>query len=129
MQIRIAFIGLALAMSTTVFADASPHSYADAMAIWKHSKDTKAYQKYSSAFVKFNNRYHLDQKDGCYALDPAPVELMLVITRPKHGKLAVVEQVYSDVDNAKATCFKKSYGGVKTKIPPFFPFVLQMGMG
>jgi hypothetical protein len=129
MRIRVALIGLALAMPPTVFAGAVPHSYADAMAVWNHSKDTKAYQKYSGAFVKFNNHYRLDQKDGCYALDPAPVQLMLVITRPKHGKLGVVEQVYSDVDNAKAACFKNSYVGVKTKRPPFFPFVLQMGMG
>jgi hypothetical protein len=45
------------------------------------------------------------------------------------GEFAVIEQVLADVDNAKARCFEKSYGGVQVKIPPFFPFVLQVDMG
>jgi hypothetical protein len=54
---------------------------------------------------------------------------MLVISRPDSSEFAVIEQVLADVDNAKARCFEKSYRGVRTKPPPFLPFVLQMGMG
>ncbi len=129
MQPRIAAVGLALVISTAVFAGDSPHSYADAKAIWEQSKDTAAYQTYSTEFSQFNNHFHLDEKDGCYSLAPGPVNLMLVITHQDNGEFAVIEQVLSDVDNAKAHCFKMSYGGVRTKIPPFFPFVLQMTMG
>jgi hypothetical protein len=54
---------------------------------------------------------------------------MLVITHPDNSELAVIEQMLSDVDNAKTRCFRKSYGGIRTKIPAFFPFVLQLTMG
>ena len=127
-QIGIA-VGLALVISTAVFAGDSPHAYADAKAIWEQSKDTAAYQSYATKFSQFNNHFHLDEKDGCYRLAPGPVDLMLVITHPDNGEFAVIEQVLSDVDNAKARCFRKSYGGIRTKVPPFFPFVLQMTMG
>jgi hypothetical protein len=53
---------------------------------------------------------------------------MLVIARRQSGEFAVIERVLSDVDNAKARCFVKSYSGVSTKVPPFFPFVLQLTM-
>jgi hypothetical protein len=128
MQIRIA-VGLALVISTRVFAGDSPKSYAGAKAIWEQSKDTTAYQTYAAEFSQFNNHFHLDEKGGCYGLAPGPVDLMLVITHPDNGEFAVIEQVLSDVDNAKTRCFKRSYGGIRTKIPPFFPFVLQMTMG
>lgn len=128
MQIHIA-VGLALVISSAVFAGDSPHSYTDAKKIWERSKDTAACQTYSAEFSQFNNHFHLDEKDGCYGLAPGPVTLMLVITRMDNGEFAVIQQVLSNIDNAKARCFKKSYGGVQTKIPPFFPFVLQMTMG
>ncbi len=53
---------------------------------------------------------------------------MLVITRANNEKSGVVGQVLADTDSAKARCFKKSYNGVPTTIPPFVPFVLQMTM-
>ena len=46
----------------------------------------------------------------------------------KRSSDAVIERVLSDVDNAKSQCFKKSYGRVKTKVPPYLPFVIQMRM-
>lgn len=56
------------------------------------------------------------------------MNLMLVITHPAKDEYAVIERVLSDVDNAKAQCFKKSYSGIKTRVPPFVPFVLQLQM-
>ena len=104
-------------------------SFADAKKIWERTKGRKDYQTYAGEFAQFNNHFRLDEKDGCYALGKDPVELMLVIAHQGKEQYAVIEQVLTSVDNAKARCFRKSYGGVRTKIPPFFPFVLQMGMG
>jgi hypothetical protein len=58
-----------------------------------------------------------------------PVELMMVIRHKEKGEYASIVQVLSNVDNAKSQCFKESYFGVPTKVPPFLPFVLQMRMG
>ncbi|MFZ6846543.1 hypothetical protein [Undibacterium sp. RuTC16W] len=125
---RVAAI-LAVVGTTIAFAADAPNSYLSAKATWERTKDDTKYQAYAAEFAQFNNHFHLDEKDGCYSLAPGPVNLMLVITRPAKSEYAVIERVLSDVENAKAQCFKKSYGGVKTKAPPFVPFVLQMQMG
>jgi len=127
MQMRIA-VALALVVSSTTFADDAPRSYADAAAIWQRSRSTAEYQKYTDEFTQFNNHFHLDVKDGCYALAPGPVNLMLIITHPDNSEFAVITKVLSDVDNAKSRCFQKSYSSVQTKVPPFLPFVLQLTM-
>ena len=116
-------------IATAAFAADSPRVYADAKAVWEKSKNKPEYQMYASEFAQFNNHFHLDEKDGCYALSPGPVNLMLIISNSTNGEFAVVERVLSDVENAKSQCFKKSYGGIRTKIPPYLPFVLQMSMG
>lgn len=120
---------LAVVTCSVTFAGDAPSSYSAAKAIWLRSRDSKEYQSYAEEFSQFNNHFHLDEKDGCYALASGPVNLMLIISRPQNGEFAVIERVVTDVDNAKARCFEKSYGGVQVKIPPFFPFVLQLGMG
>jgi len=119
---------IALMFSTTTFAGDVPQPYADAKAIWLNSRDAAAYQSYAAEFSQFNNHFHLDSKDGCYVLAPGSVELMLVISHPNNDEFAVIERVLSDVDNAKSKCFEKTYRDVRTKIPPFLPFVLQMRM-
>lgn len=120
---------LAFLAAATAFATEPPRQYADAEALWKQTRNDARYQSYAAEFSQFNNHLRLDEKDGCYALGAEPVNLMLVITRPAKGEFAVVERVLTDVDGAKARCFRKSYEGVRTKVPPFLPFVLQMGMG
>jgi hypothetical protein len=119
---------LATLFAATAFASDAPQTYAAAKATWEKSKDRPAYQTYAAEFSQFNNHFHLDEKDGCYTLSPGSVTLMLVISKPSDSEFAIIESVLSDVDNAKSQCFKKSYGGVQTKVPPFLPFVLQMGM-
>jgi hypothetical protein len=118
-----------LIFSTVTFAADASRSYADAKAAWVRHRDAAEYQRYAGQFAQFNNHFHLDEKDGCYSLAAGPVNLMLVIAHPENSEFAVIERVLSDVDNAKARCFEKSYQGVQTKIPPFLPFVLQMSMG
>lgn len=120
---------LILANSSVVFAGNVPQSYAGAKALWQQRSNTAEYQTYAAEFSQFNNHFHLDERNGCYQLGTGPVNLMLVITHPDDNQFAVIEQVFADVDNAKAQCFEKSYRGIPTKIPPYLPFVLQMGMG
>jgi hypothetical protein len=120
---------LLFVISTMALAGDAPLTYADARKIWKASKAKKTYQTYASEFSQFNNHFHLDEKDGCYALPGGHVELMLVITHRDKHEFALIEDVLVDSDNPKAQCFKRTYRGLRTKVPPFFPFALQMGMG
>jgi len=106
-----------------------PSSYTEADAAWKRSRDKPQYQRYAAEFTQFNNHFHLDEKDGCFSLSPGPVNLFLVITHSDGGEFALIERVLSNVENPKASCFKRTYEGLRTKVPPFLPFVLQMGMG
>jgi hypothetical protein len=122
-------LGVAFFVSASILADGTSLTYESAKAIWAGKMNTAEYQNYASAFTQFNNHFSLDTKDGCYSLTPGPVNLMLVITHPNRDEFAIVEQVLSDVDNAKSRCFKKTYSGIRTKVPPFEPFVLQMVMG
>ncbi len=128
MKARLA-MAIVMVFSSASFAADAPRSYEDAKAIWIKNRDSVEYQRYSAEFAQVNNHFHLDEKDGCYALAAGPVELMLVISQQDSSEFAVIERVLSDVDNEKARCFEKSYRGVHTKLPPFLPFVLQMGMG
>jgi hypothetical protein len=128
MRVRMTAAALTLFVPGGIFAD-TPRTYAAAEAIWIQNRNTASYQGYAAEFSQFNNHFHLDEKDGCYALASGPVNLMLIISHPGNSQFAVIEQVLADVDNAKARCFEKSYRGLHTKIPPFLPFVLQMGMG
>jgi hypothetical protein len=128
MRARIAVV-ITLVFSSVSFAADAPRSYEDAKALWIKSRDTAEYQRYASEFTQFNNHFHLDEKDGCYALASGPVELMLVISHPDSSEFAMIEQVLPDVDNAKARCFEKSYRGVRTKPPPFLPSFFKWGWG
>lgn len=119
---------LAIVVPTATFAADSPRLYADAKNVWDQTKNKAEYHAYAAEFSQFNNHFRLDEKDGCHRLAPGRVNLMLVIMHGGPDKFAVIERVLSDVDNAKARCFKQSYGGIRTKIPPFLPFVLQMRM-
>ena len=111
-------------------ADAGPPtSYAEAEAAWKRTRDKPEYQSYAAEFTRFNNYFHLDEKDGCYALPSGTVSLFLVITNTDGAEFALIERALSSVNNPKSTCFKKTYEGLRTKAPPFLPFVLQLSMG
>jgi hypothetical protein len=127
--VRVLF-SAAVLVAVAAFAQGadSPHSYADARASWEKHKDSAEYQTYMSEFIQFNNNFHIDVRGGCYALGQGQVGLMLVITHTGNEEFAVVENVLFDADSAKARCFVKSYLGLRTKVPPYLPFVLQMTM-
>jgi hypothetical protein len=118
-----------IAIASVAYGADAPQSYGDARANWDKHKDSPEYQTYASEFAQFNNHFHLDERGGCYALGSGQVGLMLVITRPADSEYAVVENVLAEVDSPKARCFIQSYRGLKTKVPPYAPFVLQMAMG
>lgn len=104
-------------------------SFSAAKRIWEQSSVRKDYQSYVVEFSQFNNYFHLDEKAGCHTLGKEPVEIMLLITHRAGQQYADIENVYSSVDSAKARCLEKTYRGLKTKVPPFLPFVLQIGTG
>ena len=118
----------ALALSASSLAAEAPWSYEAMKDAWLARRDSRDYQRYASEFVQYTNYYHVDQKGNCYALSHEPVELMLIITQPENDKFAQVEHVLSNVDNAKAQCFEKAYRGLRTRQPPYLPFVLQLQM-
>jgi len=120
---------LAGAIAMLAYGADAPGSYADAKANWEKHKDTAEYQTYTSEFVQFNNHFHIDERSGCYALGQGQIGIMLVITHTTGSEFAVVENVLSNADSPKARCFIKAYLGLRTKVPPYVPFVLQMAMG
>lgn len=128
MSIQKILILMLLALTSACASDTT-ETYTNAKALWEKSYQKADYQTYAAEFTQFNNHFHLDEKDGCYALSQNPVELMLVITHENNTEFAVVEQVFSNVSNAKSECFINTYRGIKTKVPPFLPYVLQMSMG
>lgn len=124
-----AVAALALVATAAAFAGDAPRQFAEAEAAWNATKNDTRYQSYAAEFAQFNNHFHLDEKDGCYALGSEHVTLMLVIVHPANTEFSVVQRVLSDVDGAKAQCFRKSYEGISVKPPPFMPFILRMSMG
>jgi hypothetical protein len=104
-------------------------SYDEAEALWQRTQERVEYRTYLAEFAQYNNSLRLDERDGCYSRAPGPVNLMLLISRVDADGFATIERVFYDVDNAKAQCFVRSYSGVRTKAPPFLPFVLQLNMG
>lgn len=123
-KIAVAFVFFC---SATFGAD-SISTFAAAEKIWKESKGRPEYQSYAAEFAQFNNHFHLDTKNGCYASGSQPIQLMLVIVHHDREQFGKIEQVFSDAGSSQAECFKKTYTGIATKAPPFYPFVLQMGM-
>lgn len=125
---RLHFGILLLIISTVALADGGPLTFSDARKIWEKNRAKKEYQAYAGEFAQFNNHFQLDEKDGCYSLAGAPVELMLVITHQDNNKFALIEDVLANSNSPKAQCFKRTYGGLRVKTPPFFPFIFQMRM-
>ena len=126
---RMMISAWALCLTTIAVASPAVLTYSEARASWQAHRDSKEYQAYADEFIQFNNHYHLDEKNGCYALAGGSVQLMLVITHQDEGRYALVEDVLTDTNSPKAQCFKKTYRGISTKVPPFLPFIFQMSMG
>lgn len=93
---RIGVVGL-LFVSWSVFAAENAMTYESARMVWEQNRGKKEYQAYAMEFSQFNNHFHLDEKDGCYALGKDPVELMLIITYRAGQRFARIDKVLTDV--------------------------------
>jgi hypothetical protein len=122
-------IALLLLIALPLQACSAGASVGEAQKLWEKSKDLKSYRQYSEEFANFNNYNHLDEKDGCYALGTGSVTMYFIIKPKLNSEFSVIEQVVTEVDNAKSQCFKKTYTGIPTKVTPFTPFVMKMVMG
>lgn len=88
--------------------------------LWQQDIAKPGYDQYMQAFVQYNNSLHLDSEGNCYKVAKAPVTLYLVIED------RYVTYVTPETDDEKSLCFRKSYLGLRTKAPPFSPFVIKM---
>lgn len=69
--------------------------------------------RYEDESLAFNNANKLDEKGSCHGKSIYPVTIIL--TLDASGR---VISSMTDVDNAKAACFRKAYEGVQFPKPP-----------
>lgn len=82
------------------------------------------YKKYvQEVFYQFNNKYKLDERDGCYSLSRVKIELILHIS-----KRGLIERVSGWPENKKLQCFKKIYTGLRLPAQPDESMLLNMIM-
>lgn len=72
---------------------------------------------YETETLAFNNANKLDEKGNCHGKSIYPVTIMLILDA--EGR---VTSSMTDVENAKAQCFRKAYAGVKFPRPPVAPY-------
>lgn len=106
---------LAIAQSVTDFAAANDKAGGQA--------DTAATRAYADSWAEFNNRHHLDERDDCYF--KADGALTQILEIDKSGK---VVGYFSDKDNGRSQCWRKTYLGVVFPQPPFAPYWYKMVM-
>jgi hypothetical protein len=73
--------------------------------------------KYEEESIAFNNEKKFDEKNGCHGKSRNPITIVLVLDA--NGK---VTQTMTDVENAKAKCFRETYAGVQFPKPPMAPY-------
>jgi hypothetical protein len=69
--------------------------------------------KYENESLAFNNAQKLDEKGNCHGKSMYPVTIILVLDAS--GK---VTSSTTDVENAKAACFRAAYANVQFPKPP-----------
>jgi hypothetical protein len=102
--------------------------YEDAQARYHQARRLPGYDAFAAQFWKMNDQAKFDEKSGCYELGGGPVNLLLVLDKASaEGKplKITIREAYTDVDTKKAKCFRKTYLGLATNIPPFLPILLQ----
>ncbi len=73
--------------------------------------------QYETESIAFNNERKLDEKNGCHAKSRNPITIVLVLDA--NGK---VTNTMTDVENAKAKCFRDTYANVQFPRPPMAPY-------
>ena len=70
--------------------------------------------KYELDALAYNNAQKIDERGGCHEKSMYPVSIILVLDAS--GR---VISSTTDVDNAKAACFRAAYAGVQFPKPPY----------
>jgi hypothetical protein len=73
--------------------------------------------KYESETLAFNDANKLDEKGNCHGMSKYPVTIILLLDAS--GR---VTGSTTDVDNAKAKCFRAAYADVQFPKPPVAPY-------
>jgi hypothetical protein len=73
--------------------------------------------KYETETLRFNNEHKLDEKGDCHGKSQYPITIVLLLDAS--GK---VTSSTTDVENAKAACFRKTYAAVQFPKPPVAPY-------
>lgn len=73
--------------------------------------------RYEAETLRYNNEQKLDAKGDCHGKSIYPITIILVLDAT--GR---VTSSTTDVDNAKAACFRKSYAAVQFPKPPVAPY-------
>ena len=73
--------------------------------------------KYEEESIAYNNAHKFDEKGGCHTKARNPITIMLVLDA--NGK---VTETATDVENAKAKCFRENYATVQFPRPPIAPY-------
>ncbi len=73
--------------------------------------------KYEQESIAFNNQNKLDEKGNCHAKHRDPITIILLLDA--NGK---VTSSLTDVENAKAACFRSTYASVQFPKPPITPY-------
>ena len=115
---KAAFIALSLASSPLVFAQSTKDfNRIDTLAEKQLATKPDETSTYADAWAEFNNRYHLDERDGCFF--KADGELTQILEIDASGK---VVGYYSDKENGRSQCWSETYMGVVFPTPPFAPY-------
>lgn len=122
MAIRLVFVG-ALLLSAWASASHAATSFAEAEHLFNSQPRTAATDAYGTAWAKFNNAQHLDERDGCYY--KADGMLVQILQIDATGK---VVDYFTDKNNGRAQCWRNTYLGVTFPKPPFAPFYHRLVM-
>jgi hypothetical protein len=127
-SLRIAALGAALLLSACgsmsgsgSMADEAPPpknpDFAGEMAKFDAQFPNANATKYEDASIAYNNANKLDEKSGCHDKSKYPVTIILLLDAS--GK---VTRTLTDVENAKAACFRNIYAAAQFPKPPMAPY-------
>jgi hypothetical protein len=98
-------------------APAANPAYQSEMAKFNAQFPNAKATKYEDESLAFNNANKLDEKGNCHDKSKWPV--VIILTLDADGK---VTNSTTDVEGAKAACFRKAYEGVQFPKPPMAPY-------
>lgn len=123
-RIRLAVFVILLVAPALLFAQsASSFAEANERANALQAKLPEISAAYAAEWAEFNNSHKLDERDGCYF--KATGSLVQVLEIDKSGKIV---GYYTDVDNERSRCWKKSYLGTVFPPPPVSPYWHKLTM-